>query len=151
MSQPYPSTGDQVLDSVVRSGEMQPSQDEMASMLGQVYYLLKDDETFQLLREDPDMKNLMPMLSHLLRTSNLDKKTIEIAKLRWRIACRLVLLCQKEAVLVNVAKFNAWLVFGYAAIEDAKEGWRGRLVTEKIKTYKVETQAQRRGKFLGIF
>lgn len=150
MSNPS-TTGDQILDSVVRAGEMMPSQDEQAAMLGQVYYLLKDDEVSAILRGSPDLVCLIPFFSHLSRTSNLDKKTVEMLKLRLKMALRLVLLCQREPNLVNVALYNALLAYGYAALEDGIQGWRGRLCTEKIKTYKVETQAQKRNKVLGLF
>lgn len=145
-----PKTGDQVLDRIISGESMQPSTDDLAFYIGQIYYLVKDDEINQQLKTDPAMRPLMPVLSHLLRTSNLDDKTIKIAKLRWRIACRLQLLCQKNPTVVSLAKFNSWLIYGYAALEDAKRGWRGRLVTEKIKTYRVEVGEQKRRRFLGL-
>jgi hypothetical protein len=146
------SVQDEVLARVLQGESMQPTtQDDWYQFMGQIYYLVKDDETFQELRDDSDLKVLMPTLSHLLRTSNLDKKTIKEMKLRWRRAVRLQLLCKKNPTLVSQAKFDAWVNFGYAAIEDAKEGWRGRLVTERIKTYKIEMGSKRRGKFLGLF
>lgn len=143
---------DEILARVVEQTEMLPTTPEdWLQYLGQIYYLVKDYETFQQLRDDPDMKVLMPTLSHLLRTSYLDKHTINVMKLRWRRACRLQLLCGKNPTLMNQAKFDAWVNFGYAAIEDAREGWRGRLVTERIKVHKIETRTKKRGRFLGIF
>lgn len=143
---------DQILQNVLATETSLPTtQEDWIQYLGQIYFLVKDPETFLLLYEDPDMKPLMPTLSHLLRTSYLDKKTITIMKLRWRRAVRLQLLCLKEPSLVNQAKYDSWLNFGFAAIEDAREGWRGRLVTERIKVHKVETSAKKRGRFLGMF
>jgi len=114
--------------------------------MGQIYYLVKDEETQALLRDDTDLREIMPALSHLLRTSNFtDKAVIKEMKLRWRRACRIQLMVKKSPSLVSQAKFDAWVNFGYAAIEDAVEGWRGRLVTERIKTYKIETGSTKKG------
>lgn len=143
---------DAILGQVLQSETMLPTtQEDWIQYLGQIYFLVKDPETFLLLYEDPAMKPLMPTLSHLVRTSYLDKKTITVMKLRWRRALRLQLLCQKNPTLVSQAKFDSWLNFGYAAIEDAREGWRGRLVTERIKVHKIETSAKKRGRLLGLF
>lgn len=121
----------------------QVTMEDYYQYMGQIYYLVKDEETQALLRDDPDLKELMPALSHLLRTSNFtDKNVVKEMKLRWRRACRIQLMVKKTPRLVSQAKFDAWVNFGYAAIEDAVDGWRGRLVTERIKTYKIETGSQ---------
>jgi len=143
---------DEILARIVQGDTMkQVTTEDYYQYMGQIYYLVKDEETQALLREDPNMKVLMPALSHLLRTSNItDKKTIERMKIRWRRACRIQLMVMNSPNLVSQAKFDAWVNFGEAAIEDTIEGWRGRLVTERIKTYKVESSAPQRKKWLGI-
>jgi hypothetical protein len=120
-------------------------------MMGQMYYLAKDEEISKLVAEDPSLKALTPTLSHLLRTSNLDKDTIKEMKIRWRMACRLQILIGRNPDLGSYSKYQSWVNFGYAAIEDTKEGWRGRLLTERIKIMKVEMGQPRRRKLLGIF
>jgi hypothetical protein len=131
----------------------QVSQEDYYQYMGQIYYLVKDEETQALIREDPSLKVLLPALSHLLRTSNFTNKTeIKGMKLRWRRACRVQLMVMNSPNLISQAKFDVWVNFGYAAIEDAVEGWRGRLVTERIKTYKIETVgSQRKGILQRIF
>lgn len=143
---------DEILARIVQGDTMkQVTTEDYYQYMGQIYYLVKDEETQALLREDPNMKVLMPALSHLLRTSNItDKKTVERMKIRWRRACRIQLMVMNSPNLVSQAKFDAWVNFGEAAIEDTIEGWRGRLVTERIKTYKVESSAPQRKKWLGI-
>jgi len=145
--------GDEILARIVHGEAMkQVTTEDYYQYMGQIYYLVKDEEVQQLLRDDPNMKVLLPALSHLLRTSNItDKKTILRMKLRWRRACRIQLMVMNSPNLISQAKFDAWVNFGVAAIEDTIEGWRGRLVTERIKTYKVETSSPQRKKFLGIF
>lgn len=145
---------DEVLARLAASQEMQQvTMEDYYQYMGQIYYLIKDEETQQLLRDDPDLKELMPALSHLLRTSNFgtDKNVIKEMKLRWRRACRIQLMVKKTPRLVSQAKFDAWVNFGYAAVEDAREGWRGRLVTERIKTYKIETGTKPKGFWSKIF
>lgn len=144
---------DETLMRIVQGEAMkQVTTEDYYQYMGQIYYLVKDEEVQKLLREDPNMKVLMPALSHLLRTSNItDKTTRREMKLRWRRSCRLQLLVMSSPNLVSIAKFDAWVNFGIAAIEDTDAGWRGRLITERIKTYKVETSAPPRKKILGIF
>lgn len=144
---------DDILARVIAGESMrQVTTEDYYQYMGQIYYLVKDEETQQLLRSDPAMKVLMPALSHLLRTSFIsDKLVIKEMKLRWRRAVRIQLMVMKSPKLVSQAKFDAWINFGNAAIEDAVGGWRGRLVTERIKTYKVESSAPPRKKILGIF
>jgi hypothetical protein len=130
---------------------MQPfSPEEEQQMMAQIYYLIKDPIVQKMLLDDPNMKALLPALSHLIRTSNLDKNTVTLLKLRWKVACRLQLLIKQKPDLVSLAKFQAWVMFGYAALEDTINGWRGRIVTERQRIYKVESGNRQRKKFLGI-
>jgi len=116
------------------------------------YSLLKDEITNEQLLNDPDAKNLIPALSHLVRTTNIEDKTaIAYLMLTWEIACRLTFLVNKPPNLVNRAKYEAWNMFGRAVIHDAEHGWRGKLVTERIKIFKLETEEKKRRKLLGIF
>lgn len=147
MSQPAYVFQDDLLAKIAQSQEMQQvTTEDYYQYMGQIYYLVKDEEIISLLREDADLKQLMPALSHLLRTSNItDKNIIKAMMLRWKRALRIQLLVQKSPKLVSQAKFDAWTNYGYAAIQDTIEGWRGRLVTERIKTYKIETNQAKKG------
>ena len=151
---PYQSlVQDDMLARVLQSDTMKTvTQKDYYQYMGQIYYLVKDEKVQQLLREDPNMRVLMPALSHLLRTTNItDKNELLRMKLRWRRSVRLQLMVMNSPDLVSQAKFDAWVNFGIAAVEDTNAGWRGRLVTERIKTYKIETSTPQRKKFLGIF
>lgn len=138
---------DEVLARIAASGEMQSStMEDYYQYMGQIYYLVKDEEVMEQIRSDPALKVLLPALSHLLRTSHFsDKIVIKEMKLRWRRACRIQLMVMNSPKLINQAKFDAWVNYGYAAIEDAVDGWRGKLVTERIKTYKIEGTPQKKG------
>jgi hypothetical protein len=123
--------------------------EDFYQQMGQSYYIVKDEEIQQQLREDSDLKVLMPELSHLSRTSNVTSKdAIEEMKVNWRMACRLQIMVKKTPNLQSQAKFLSWLDFGYTAIYDREYGWRGKLLTERIKTYKIENSPQRGGSFL---
>ena len=154
MSVPPFSFQDEILGRVVQSQEMQQvTQEDYYQYMGQIYYLVKDEEVLSQIRDDPNLKVLMPALSHLVRTSNFTNKTeIKAMKLRWRRACRVQLMVMNSPDLISQAKFDVWTNFGFAAIEDAVEGWRGRLVTERIKTYKIENiGSQKKGILQRIF
>lgn len=122
--------------------------DEFAMMLAAAHYLYKDDDVLKILKEDPDLKPLIIALSHLIRTSRINsEKVIKEMKLRWKRACRLKLLVLGENKDVkSMATFDALVNFGYSVIEDARGGWRGRLVTERIRTYKVEEGERKKKK-----
>lgn len=152
MTYPPVNIKDEMLRGVMQGESMQPTTpDELQVYMGQVYHLLKDDEVMKLVKDDEDLTPMLPTISHMLRTSNLDKKTRFVMKLRARRALRLQLMVLKTPNLVSQAKFDSWLNFIFAAIDDTDAGWRGKLVTERIKSYKVEMSGAGRKKFLGVF
>jgi len=123
----------------------------LSKIMGQAHYLLKDDNIDDLLSKDERIKKLRPALSHLIRTSRCDnEKSIRLLKLQWKIACTLELLILPKKP-ASMGEYLAWLIYGYTVIEDMRNGWRGKLLTERIRTFKVETSESKRKKFLGIF
>jgi len=144
---------DQILQSVMSGKAMQPvTPDEYASMMGQAQYITKDDDVTQAMKSHEGLKKLIPAVSPMLRTSNINKdKTLKLMKINWRIALRWELLINaKEGEPYSMGEFYAWDNYGIGAIEDTREGWRGKLLTERIQAYRIEL-AQRKRKFLGIF
>lgn len=124
--------------------------DEFSTMLAQAHELFHDDQITQLILSNPERAaKLLPALSHMLRTTRItDRTTIEIMKLRWELTCRLTfLVSDEEGKVATSAEYYSWLNYGYAAIEDTWEGWRGKLVTERIRTYRIEGQAKQQGVF----
>jgi hypothetical protein len=132
----------------------QSSPDDFAVMMAQTHYLLRDDDVTALLKSTTNphaMRRLLPALSQLLRTSNInnEKQLLEM-KLNWAISVRYALFINNDTdTEADMAEFYAWLNFGYAAIEDTRKGWRGNLVTNKIRTYKIEG-AQKQGGFFSF-
>lgn len=135
---------DQLLATLANTSEMQTaSQEDYYQYMGQIYYLVKD-ERMDLIFNDPKLRVLYPMFSHLQRTSNIDRDkngriVSAMLKVRARRALRIQLMVCQNPKLVNQAKFDALVAYSEGVVEDMKEGWRGRLVTEKIKTYKIES------------
>jgi len=140
---------DDIAAGLIKSEQMQPEPySDYYQYMGQIYYLVKDEETQKMLREDPDMKVAIPALSHLVRTSNItDPKLIREMDIRARRICRLQLMVNKTPNLQSQAKFDAWLIHFYASNHDCEHGWRGKLVTERIKTFKIEQPTAQRGGF----
>lgn len=129
---------------------MPAGQDDFAQLLASSYFLMVDETSIGIAMADPELREMIPALSHLIRTSNLNPKTVELMKIQWRIICRMQLLVKKDAQLASYTKFLVWLNYGYACLEDAIGGWRGKLVTERIRTYKIETQTQKKGRLFGL-
>ena len=148
------STGDPQTDALIASlvgaTEGALSQEDLVEKLAQVYYLLKDTDVLNILKADEEkdrLRKLIPALSHLVRTTNItNEKTITEMKIRWRIAVRRVIFIDTENP-GTMAEYHSWLNFGYAVIEDTRKGWRGKLATERIRTFKIEGAAQKKGLF----
>lgn len=144
-------TGQRLVEEQLRQeGGQQPlgQEDFLAANL-QVYYLIEDEKVIQYMSEDPQLQPLIPMFSRMNRTSNMDKTTIQINKIRGTIALRLQLLVNQKPDLVSLGKFYALRNYLDGVCEDTREGWRGRLSTEKIKTYRIES-GERKKSFLGL-
>lgn len=152
------STGDPQTDALianlVASTEGALSQEDLVEKLAQIYYLLKDTDVLNILKakkEENRLQKLIPAISHLVRTTNINnEKTIIEMKIRWRIAVRRVIFIDTSNP-GTMAEYHAWLNFGYAVIEDTRKGWRGKLATERIRTFKIEGSARRKGLLQRLF
>lgn len=125
--------------------------DEMLSQLQQSYYLQIDDMTLQQYMSDPQLKYLQPAFSHLNRTSKIpETKTLHNLAAMARLDIEYILLLHElnmpedEMELVGWAKLEALRIFGLSSVNDQIDGYRGKLVTEKIKTIKVELAGQKK-------
>lgn len=125
---------------------------ERQAMLTQTYILAIDDEIERLAEKDTRVKKLLPALSHLVRTSRMvDDKEIKRMKLRWELACRMTfLVTPQRSKVADYPEFLSWLNFGLSAINDQFQGWRGKLVTEQIRTYRIEKADKEQRKLFGI-
>lgn len=80
-----------------------------------------------------------------------DEEAVEVLKKHPEMVRLLMSGANREQELGSVATYNLLVMYGYAAIDDTDTGWRGRLVTERIKTIKIEGVVPKRKKILGIF
>lgn len=133
--------------------EMVPSPTQEQAMIGATSELLKDWIILEEMRTNPKLKPLLFSLSHLLRTSRIDNEnTLLEMKLRFRRAARLLLLVfKKEITPEDYALFDSIVNYAYSAFEDQRFGWRGKLVTERVKIWKIEGPEQKRKGWLGWF
>jgi len=117
----------------------QPSQEEV--ILGQLEHLLRDEDVLRQICEDkPEYRNLLAALSHLNRTSNTNSKIADLWRRYFKRAVDLVLMTKNEEdiSLGEVAFLDSLYIFAMCASEDAVSGWRGRLVTEIRRIFRVE-------------
>lgn len=136
----------QIIAGLAATGEGGVEPDEHLKMLSQIYYFLKDETTEKIMLTDPRLKPLIPGVSPLIRTSRQDNAKIRAqAKLRWKRAVEMQLLVMPEHVsLSDLALADAMTTFGFAAIDDQDQGWRGKLSAEKVRTYKMEGSVERK-------
>jgi len=131
------------------AGEVTPT--EFQAMMGQIYYFLKDELVQREFQIDDRLKPLLIGISHLIRTSRLDNPTkIEEMKLRWKRAVRLnLMVLNTTRKMSDMALFDVLVNFGYSVIEDQRQGWRGKLAAERVKTYKIEGGTPKKRGILG--
>ena len=140
-----PNTIDPRLEAILTRPEMRPGADDLADNMAQMYYLVKDDYVITMLKQDPRTSKLLVALSHLVRTTKKTNKQIRIAKLYCENSCRIALLCQKKPNLVYLALFNCLIIYGNSCFDDTAKGWRGMLVTNKMRTIRIEGGQKRSG------
>lgn len=135
-------------DTAAMGGQTHVQPEEFAVMMAQTQYLLKDDDVTRLMLFNPYLIDLIPAYSHIIATSRLPDQVIKEAKLRLRRALRLQLLVLPPVTnLQSQASFDAMLNFGYSRLEDARNAHRAKVVTERIRTYKIEGAEQKRKLF----
>jgi len=129
-----------ILSRVLASDELQATMEEQYQALQQTWYLSEDEQVLKLIWSDPDLQPLIPALSRMLRTTRIEDK-IEIKRLMkmWDIECRLQVMIAKPAHLKNLALFYALRQYGRGVVHDTWLGWRGNLLSRKIREYLVET------------
>lgn len=138
------------LEAILRGESMEVAPQEFARMMAEAQYLIKDPDVMKEAKKDKRIKKLIASLSTMIRTTFItDKNTLKIMKARWRVACRLELLILPEEP-ASYGEFQSWLNFGEAVMDDAFNGWRGKLLAEKIRTYRIERSSAKRKKILGF-
>jgi len=116
-----------------------PSEEEY--VLSQIHYLLKDDEVLKMIAEKkPEYMPALLTLSHLNRTSNIDRQTARLIMARFKRQLDEILMTKKEKDITmgEMAFIDGLLNFAECAIADAVQGHRGRLVTEIRRIFRVE-------------
>jgi hypothetical protein len=116
------------------------SPEELQKELAQSYHLQYDDMTLSQIDEDPQLRYLLPALSPLNRTSKIpNKRLAEMARLDMEYVLLLHQFSLNEADLDlhGWAKLESLRIFGLSSVNDQVDGYRGKLVTEKIKEVRV--------------
>ena len=129
-----------MVSQAMSQGDEGPSSEEEI-VTKPVDQLLRDENVLRQICEDkPEYKALLAALSHLNRTSNTDSKTADLWRRYFKRAVDLVLMTKKEEDidLGEVAFLDSLYIFAMCASEDAVSGWRGRLVTEIRRIFRVE-------------
>ncbi|MEM2367485.1 MAG: hypothetical protein QXQ50_04540 [Candidatus Bathyarchaeia archaeon] len=129
---------------------------EELAMAYELAYLLRDDGVFNLFKNDPRLRDyivLRPALSHLNRTTNMSGFDAEIFKRRFKLALDLILFSrsERELTMTEIALKEGLLVYGCCVASDAVGGWRGRLITERTRVYRVESGEKKRGLLSRLF
>lgn len=113
---------------------------EMQQLMGQIYSFLYDDEVNDIIRHDKRLRALYPAVSPLVRTGRQDNSTERaMAKLKFKRALRFAFfIAPEETSFEDMVMFDTFNIFGYSAIDDQNQGWRGKLAAERVKVTKIE-------------
>jgi hypothetical protein len=123
------------------------SDQELQRDLAQSYYLQVDDMTQKQIFDDPELRYLQPAFSHLNRTSRIpDKRLAEMARLdnEYILLLHEFGLMEASVDLHGWSKLEALRIYGQALVNDQLEGYRGKLVTEKIKEVRVRLEQKKK-------
>jgi len=130
------------------AGDGQVSPQDFAALLPEIHYLLKDDDTTRFIKESPFRKKLQMALSTMTRTGRTDdKRVMKEMKLRWRMAVIAADIESEDGM--SISEEQGWIIYGDGVIEDRWRGWRGKLVTEKTRAFKLEGGASKKGGLFG--
>jgi len=124
-----------------------PLTKEYVESLGRSVFMIMDPEVITMLVNDRQLKNLLPAFSHLNRVTNIGKgregaREAELLFLKYKI----LLIRHKLAMTEDQYEKMGWEtlesleIFARSIISDAREGWKGRLVTEQLKKVTVELE-----------
>lgn len=128
----------QVDQAAVGPEQLPPPTEEML-VLGRTHYMLKDNDIRNLVFGKH--RWLIPAYiaaSHLLRTSFLDPWDVEPLKWRFKLIIDLLLMSKDDLSIEDLAVAEAMYIYGFTSLKDALDGWRGKLVTEQVRTYRIE-------------
>lgn len=121
---------------------------EFQQMLGQIYFFLIDDKVNDIITLDKRLRALYPAVSPLVRTGRQDDNAARNqSKLKFKRALRFAFfIAPEETSFEDMVMFDTFNIFGYSAIDDQKNGWRGKLAAERVKVTKIEgVQPVKRG------
>jgi len=119
---------------------------EVIQSIGQSAYMIMDPDVTDLLRDDEQLKHLQPAFSHVNRTTNIGKREIELQELQYDY----IMLVHKVSMNEDNYESSGWAklialrIFADGILSDANHGWKGKLVTDQIKT--LRTILERRQK-----
>lgn len=102
--------------------------------------LTQDTHVIKLFRKDERLRNLIPAISHMIRTGRLDnERQIQRMKLRWQRAVRWALwILSEEEKPYDPVLFDSLLNFGDSVIEDQRGAHRAKLAAERVRTIRLE-------------
>lgn len=114
--------------------------EEQMNALGQLYYMMKDDQVTYILWENKQLRNLIPAFSPLNQMSNISEKEARIRRLKYK------LLLLKQKGYMNTKKYaegGATLISSLDLLSrtyttDAVHGWKGKILTEQTKIIRTE-------------
>jgi len=141
-----PDKDEEFMENVSYAQEQQPqgptSPQEYIDLIGQRYFMIKDDKEEKIFTRNRQLENLGPAFTSLNQLTNIDEKEAKIRRYKYKV---LLLKLKGYTKVKDYASGASILISSLDIrsrniISDAIRGWKGRILTEDSKTTRIELE-----------
>jgi len=104
--------------------------------------LMEDEKVLEIVEGDDDLRDLIPILSRLNRTTRISRDEYELLSLEVDLIFEMKMAAMNEDKfeMKHWAKLQALRFYIQMALRDAVDGWRGRLITERHRRISIRRE-----------
>lgn len=111
-------------------------ENDYLTMVGRMGYLLTDEHLENFLIYNPELQPLLAVLSPVNSTTKLDARQAELKRIRVDNFFTMLKLTMSPRIYEanGMEMLDGLRLFAHDRINDAADGWKGRLTTEQTRT-----------------
>lgn len=123
----------------VANDKSTPESDYIA-MIGKMGYLVMDERLITFLFENPSLQALIPILSPVNSTINLNRREAELKRIRIENIFTMLTLTMDPAIYEanGMEMLEGLRMYAMDQVSGAEDGWKGHIVTEQTKIIRSE-------------
>jgi len=139
-----PDEDEQLARDIIVSEESQPAvmTEEYINSLGRSVFMIMDPDVTRLLDDEEK-----PAFSHLNRVTNIGQKEADLQMLDYEFLSLVDKMNSNEDEYEDKGwkKSLSKRIFARSIINDAFNGWKGKIVTEQIKVIRTQIEKKKKG------